>query len=166
MANPVAKRVLVSWEEVVQGCCRLAEQLQHEQETDGFHPDAILGVARGGLVPAVMLAHMLGVQVVGSVSLKGYKGMKQLPKMTPNLQFPFAFAPCPYKKILVVDDICDSGRSLDYVAKCLQGLSLEYRMAVLHYKPKATHLPSFYAHQTTDWIVYPWEASTEGAEDA
>jgi len=84
--------------------------------------DTIWGLPRGGLIPAVMLSHKTGI--------------------------PYKLG---YGNALVVDDICDSGKTLQ---------QLEYKTAVLHYKPHTSIIePTFYAckFESDDWIVYPWE---------
>lgn len=83
--------------------------------------DTIYGLPRGGLIPAVMLSHKTGI--------------------------PYA----AHGHALVVDDICDSGKTLN---------TIQYPTAVLHYKPHTSIIePTFYAHVwgSDDWIVYPWE---------
>jgi hypothetical protein len=62
------------------------------------------------------------------------------------------------KKVLLVDDIADSGRSLavakDYITK--KGAK-EVRTATLHYKPESASKPDYFVVTTTAWVVYPWE---------
>ena len=84
--------------------------------------DTIWGLPRGGLIPAIMLSHKTGI--------------------------PYG---TDYGNVLVVDDICDSGKTLQ---------QLEHKTAVLHYKPHTSIIePTFYAckFKSDDWIVYPWE---------
>lgn len=92
---------------------------------------SITGLQRGGLIPAVMISHKLNLPYVHSVH--------------PNT--------------LVVDDICDTGKTLDTI--------LEAPTAVLHYKPTASVQPTFYAKEVgEEWIVYPWErADSQAIQD-
>lgn len=83
---------------------------------------SVTGLPRGGMIPAVMISHKLNLPYVHSVH--------------PNT--------------LVVDDICDTGKTLDTI--------LEAPTAVLHYKATASVQPTLYAKEVGDeWIVYPWE---------
>ena len=65
-----------------------------------------------------------------------------------KLNLPYVHSVHP--NTLVIDDICDTGETLNLI--------LEAPTAVLHYKPTATHKPTFYGQEVGDeWIVYPWE---------
>ena len=89
----------------------------------------IYGLKRGGLIPAVMLSHMTGITMINDCS--SYNAWQ----------------------ILIVDDICDSG-------KTLSEMLAPNPTAVLHYKPHTANItPNFYASKfgSNDWIVYPWE---------
>jgi len=107
----------ISWEEVETLVKILYDNILESDEDF----DTIWGLPRGGLIPAVMLSHKLGL---------------------------------PYKSdgnALVVDDICDSGKTLK---------TIQFPTAVLHYKPHTSIIePTFYAckFESDDWIVYPWE---------
>jgi hypoxanthine phosphoribosyltransferase len=84
---------------------------------------SVTGLQRGGLIPAVMVSHKLNLPYVYSI----------------------------HPTTLVIDDICDTGETLNFI---LGGVPT----AVLHYKPTAKHKPTFYAQEVGDeWIVYPWE---------
>ena len=94
-----------------------------------YFPDIeyIHGLKRGGLIPAVMLSHLIGKPMIDSLNY-------------------------PNKQILIVDDICDSGKTLQKWDN--------YKTAVLHYKPHTSCLkPTFWSktHKTDEWIIYPWE---------
>jgi hypoxanthine phosphoribosyltransferase len=62
------------------------------------------------------------------------------------------------KKVLVVDDVADSGESLKLVkAHVLQQGATEARVATVYYKPWSGVKPDFYAQETRCWVVFPWE---------
>ena len=83
---------------------------------------SVTGMERGGLIPAVMISHKLNIPYVYSIS----------------------------RTTLVIDDICDSGETLNNILTPLT--------AVLHYKPTAKHKPTFFAQEVgNEWVVYPWE---------
>ncbi len=92
---------------------------------------AIGGLPRGGLIPAVMLSHKLDISFVSQASMAGVNG-----------------------NILIVDDICDSGKTL----KRFKYESNVYT-ATLHYKSNAIVEPNFWwkLASNDEWIVYPWE---------
>lgn len=112
----------ISWEEVETLVNILHENILESDENF----DTIWGLPRGGLIPAVMLSHKTGIPYG-----LGYG--------------------TNYGNALVVDDICDSGKTLQ---------QLEHKTAVLHYKPHTSIIePTFYAckFKSDDWVVYPWE---------
>lgn len=100
----------------------LVEELCTTIVTSGVRVTSITGIERGGLIPAVMISHRLSIPYVTSIN----------------------------KNTLVVDDICDTGETL-------QNTVAGYT-ATLHYKTTAKYTPDFYSKEVGDeWIVYPWE---------
>ena len=101
---------------------QLVEELCHKIRISGCKPKSVTGIERGGLIPAVMVSHKLNIPYVTRIN----------------------------KDTLVVDDICDTG-------KTLANITLGYS-ATLHYKKTAEYVPDFSAKEVgEEWIVYPWE---------
>jgi hypoxanthine phosphoribosyltransferase len=97
------ERLHLSWEGLLALVRRLAESLREEEF------DLILGIARGGLIPTALLAQALSVRDILTAAVMFYEGEETLPEPV-FLQFP----PDPLlfgKRVLVVDDIWDSGRT-------------------------------------------------------
>ena len=116
----------ISWEEIE----TLVNILHDNILESGKEFTHICGIPRGGLIPAVILSHKMGIP---------YHSLSASCTFSSN-------------ETLFVDDICDSGETL-------QNLN-EYYTAVLHYKPHTSIIePTFYAckFKSDDWIVYPWE---------
>lgn len=137
---------LISWEKVDEALKKLAETVGRE-----FCPDFIVGVARGGLVPAVKLSHMLGAEF-RTVHVKYYEGRKRLarPKLISDVG--------PLKgKVLVVDDVSDTGESLRFVVDRLAKRGAEVKVATIACKPCSKFKPDYFAFKTEKWIVFPWE---------
>jgi len=93
--------------------------------------NAVGGLPRGGLIPAVMLSHRLGIPFVSQAQIQTTIG-----------------------NILIVDDICDSG-------KTLKRFKFEENIytATLHWKQSSEYQPNYFweiAYEN-EWIVYPWE---------
>lgn len=126
------KRFL-DWDDINHMVDRLATNIKSSK----LKLDAVYGLARGGLIPAVMLSHRLNLPYIEL----DYNNDK-------------------YNIILVVDDICDSGYTLEKY-KEYQG---SIYTATLHYKNSATYEPHFWVKlaSESEWIVYPWE--TEDSE--
>ena len=120
----------------------------------GFSPDLIVGVARGGLIPAVWLSHLLGDKPLRFIHVKYYKGM-DLRKKKPEL---LADVGRLKGKVLVVDDVADTGTTLEFVANHIkQKGAKEVRIATIAMKPRSTLKPDFFVFETSKWIVFPWE---------
>lgn len=143
----------VSWDEVTQLCERLAQDAD-----EGY--DAILAVARGGLVPAAIVAQRLGLRHILSAALASYQAETRDPEPC-FLEFPDV-AVLAGRRILVVDDIWDSGRTAVRIRQRLLAAGARPTIAVLHYKPESSAFPEtrpeLWQVETADWIVYPWEA--------
>lgn len=112
--------------------------------------DVILGLARGGLVPAVMLSHKLNIPlVVCQYSSKHGKGTTQDQDFLPDLQG---------KRILIVDDINDTGHTLrevfDYYVRgnSVEAYTLVKRVGTCFDQGTASLIA-----RTDDWYVFPWE---------
>jgi hypoxanthine phosphoribosyltransferase len=120
-----------------------------------FKPDAIIAVSRGGWLPARVLADLLETGL-GNVSVEFYVGVaetRKAPVLTQSASVAVAG-----KKVLVVDDVADSGESLKLVkAHVLQQGAKEARIATVYYKPWSLVKPDYYMMETRRWVVFPWE---------
>lgn len=137
---------------------RLVEELiQHIGEISRF--DVLLVITRGGMVPACLISERTGIRNILVAAVMFYTGVgEKLDKLT-FLQFP----PDPYlkdRRVLVVDDVWDSGRTAMAVRERVLQAGGRPEIAVLHYKPKESiypEKPDFYAEETDAWVVYPWD---------
>ena len=146
----------VSFEEFKSSCKSLAGQVKK----DRFKPDFIIGIAKGGWVPARFMGDYLGVDCVASIGCSSYHGQSKTkkPEITEKLGLDIKGL-----EVLVVDDIADSGESLEAAKQYLLALNpKKLKFATLHYKQHSKFKPDYYAEETSAWIVYPWEM----AEDA
>ncbi len=122
---------------------------------DEFAPEAILGVARGGLALAQLLAEMLGTRMCFCLNSVHYDGDRKLDTIeifnVPDLR--------GYERILVVDDMVDSGESMVAVMRRLRELypRVEFRLATIFYKERSLVKPDFCVQKTDEWIHFCWE---------
>ena len=123
----------------------------------GFKPDVIVGVARGGWVPARVLSDLLGIDSLATVRVKFYLGVdvtRAAPVLTQGVS-----ADVTGKKVLLVDDIADTGESLRVAMEHLQQQRVaEVRVATVYRKPLSVVTPDFYEKETGRWVVFPWDA--------
>lgn len=121
-----------------------------------YQPDLVIGITRGGLIPARILADLLETSEFATIQIEFYVDINQT-KAEPTLKQPLT-TKVAHKKVLLVDDIADSGESLKLAKTYLQqqGTS-EVKTATLYQKPQSITNPDFYEKQTTNWVVFPWD---------
>jgi hypoxanthine phosphoribosyltransferase len=123
----------------------------------GFRPDVLVGVCRGGWFPARVLSDLLENPRLATVSAESYVGIEQdrgQPLLTQTVS-----ADVNGKRVLVVDEIADSGKSLDLViSHIIGGGACEVRSAVLYFKPSSIIKPDYFEKETCCWVVFPWDA--------
>ena len=145
---------------------RLARSLFNLIKSDGYKPDIILGISRGGWIPARLLSDMFEA----SYLLEGHQTSSVLATM--QIRFYAAIAETHtkpvisqdvvvdifQKNILLIDDLADSGESLECA---LNYLNLKYpktvRIATLLYKPWSKVKPDYFAEEASEWVVFPHE---------
>lgn len=144
---------VVSWNRVE----RLARALAHAIRASGFQPDLIVAIARGGYVPARLLADALGSMALTSVRIVHYMAgarRQRRARLVEPLRVTVAG-----RRVLVVDDVADTGDTyvlaMQHIAR---GKPAIIRSAALHYKVGARFVPDYYAARLTAWrwINYPW----------
>jgi len=148
--NENDKFLNVSWNEVERMCKGLAEKISMT-----FHVDAIVGIGRGGWIPARILADLLDIKNLENIKIESYFGIgkKKEPRITQDVSIDVKD-----KNILLVDDVADSGESLILAKEhLLKKFPKDLKTASLHYKPKSKIIPDFYVEETSKWIIYPWE---------
>ena len=134
----------------------LLSQVQKIQG-DGYRPDIIVGIARGGLVPSRILADLLETQDLAIITIEYYCGISQT-KQEPILK-QCLHTQLTDKKVLLVDDVSDCGRSLQLAKKHLEEqCAKEIKIATLYCKPGTITKPDYFEKETSHWIVFPWEA--------
>jgi len=141
-----------TWEDVERLCEEVADQIRRS----GFRPQVIVAVSRGGLPPARIISDILGVEDVASITVRYYKSVGET-REEPEIICPLN-ADVVGKKVLIVDDVADTGHSLRVAREhtLAKGAS-EVRIATLHYKPWSILRPDYYAEETDAWIIYAWE---------
>ena len=145
---------ILTWEGFGVASRELAQQIVDSD----FEPDIIIAVARGGLLPAGALSYAMGVKLSDAVNVEFYTDVHE------TLPDPVLLAPMldtesiSDKKVLVVDDVVDSGRTLALVLELLRSYGAECRSAVIYEKPRSEVRPDFSWKSTDEWIVFPWSA--------
>ena len=124
--------------------------------SDHFIPDIIIAITRGGLIPARLLSDLLEVQNISTIGIKSYSNIAtkmNQPSINQKLKIPISG-----KKILLVDDVADSGESLQLAKKyILKQNNLELKIATIYKKYKSKIDPDYYEKTIKNWIIFPWE---------
>ena len=131
------------------------EQISDKKSKDDRKPDVIMGINRGGCIPGVYLSHRLGIPHEAlDVRLRDHKAKPDLR----NLEKAYAFQ----KKILIIDDINDTGETFNYIKKNFGGEDRVRTAAVIHNTPSKFNKLDYYCYEIDKevlpcWIVFPWE---------
>lgn len=121
-----------------------------------YQPDIIIAVARGGLAPARILTDLLETPEVATIRIEFYADIAQ-PSIQPILKQSLTI-PVNGKKILIVDDISDSGQSLRVAKQHLADKgAAQVKIATLYAKPSTQTVPDYVEKTTERWVVFPWE---------
>lgn len=145
---------ILTWEGFGIANRELAQQIVDSDYT----PDIIVAVARGGLVPAGALSYSMGIKLSDAINVEFYTDVNE------TLPDPVLLEPLldtnsiRGKKVLVVDDVADSGRTLDLVLNLLENHGAEVRSAVIYAKSRSIVAPNYIWKRTDEWIVFPWSA--------
>jgi len=141
-----------TWDAVYSMLVELSKQVRKS----GFSPDVIVGVSRGGWPPARVMSDLLENQNLANMKVVFYKDIGVRNK-TPVITQPVT-TDVSGKRVLVVDDVSDSGQSLKLVANHIRKKGAkEVRVCTLYFKPQSIFKPDYYAKTTTKWVIFPWE---------
>ena len=148
----MSKKLWYNWREMR----RDVNTLCREIILDNFNPDVIVGLSRGGLTPGVMMSHWFQKPFKPvKAALRDFPDWEDyLPKKTD-------------KRILIVDDICDSGETFQKISDFLnsrkeKSTQTDIRFASLWWNNEVEFEPHYYAQECAKdsgniWIHFPWE---------
>ena len=120
----------VSWKSFHQSCITLADIMVKNR----FKPHFIYGIPRGGLIPATIISHYLDIPLISTID--NYS-----------------------KNILVVDEICESGKTIETIKITIRNFEMRnIRFGTIYVnEAHCKHYPNYFVHKTTDWVVFPYE---------
>lgn len=151
----------MTWENVGTAVDELAAQVQAAE----FMPDAVLALARGGLPAGGALAYALGVKTMATLNVEFYTGVDE------RLDEPLLLPPVPdltvlrTERLLIVDDVADTGRTLALARDFCAEHVADVRTAVLYEKPHSVVRADFVWRRTDKWINFPWSTPTAVAAE-
>jgi len=141
-----------TWEKIYELLLNLAQKIRRAK----YRPEVIVGISRGGWPPARIMSDLLELSEMANVRTDFYLGPAET-KGDPVLTQPVSM-PVKGKRVLVVDDVADSGKSLALVKSHLKEEgATEVKIATIYYKPWSIVEPEWFERKTTRWIIFPWE---------
>ncbi|MBC9729794.1 phosphoribosyltransferase [Streptomyces sp. TRM68367] len=135
---------------------RAVRELAQAVADDGYVPDLVLSIARGGVFVAGGLAYALDCKNLHLVNVEFYTGVGT------TLDMPVMLAPVPNaidftdKKVLIADDVADTGKTLKLVRDFCVHHVAEVRSAVIYEKSQSLVKCEYVWKRTDDWIDFPW----------
>lgn len=143
----------ISWNRFYTLCDRLHQRIV----ASGFRPDIIVAIARGGYMPGRILSDFFGLLDLASLKLEHYDHLHK--SATALIKYPLT-ADLSHKRVLLVDDVSDSGDTFAVAVQHLRrhGEPAQLHTAALHHKVVSSYEPDFYAQRIVKWrwITYPW----------
>ena len=147
-------REVLTWD----GFGDATRELSRKIVADGFAPEVVVAIARGGLLPAGAIAYGLGSKNCGALNVEFYTDVDA------RLPMPVVLPPVPRqvdlseKKVLVVDDVADTGGTLALVRDFCAEHVLDIRTAVIYEKPHSIVKCDYVWRATDKWIDFPWSS--------
>lgn len=151
------ERDILTWDDFGTAVDALADQVR----SSGFQPDVVLAVARGGVALGMGLAYALGVKNLSTVNVEFYTGVDT------RLPVPIMLPPVPDAidlaglKVLITDDIADTGLTLQAVGAYVADHVAEARIAVVFEKERSVVRPDYSWKQTDRWVDFTWSAGSD-----
>jgi uncharacterized protein len=143
----------LTWTQVEDLAIRLADRLPTTY-------DVMLVITRGGMVPACIISERLNLRNILVAAVMFYSDLERTLDKPIFLQFP-GDPLLNQRRVLIVDDVWDSGRTIVAVRERVLAAGGQPDTAVLHFKPThsryAAIRPDYYVDETDAWIVYPWD---------
>lgn len=148
----VIEKIFISWDEILQNV-----QLLHNRtsEVDGNNV-AIIGIARGGLIPATLLSQYKNGSTVFSIGVKSYtkthRGKETIYQSLDKAELK------KFDTVYLIDDICDTGLTFKFLLeKHFSGVDI--KTISLFYRVNSLYSPNFFGTKLLDesWVVFPWE---------
>lgn len=154
MASPKRpeKYEVPSWDYIYTLCIQVADQVKRSR----YGPDLIVAVSRGGWIPGRILSDILDLPKIATIKVEYYEDIyktRSKPEITQPIPIDISG-----KRVLLADDIADSGRSLKLVKEHLfeQGAK-DVKICTLYHKPWSIVEPDFNARKTDAWVCFPHE---------
>jgi len=145
---------ITDWEYIYGLCRDVADDVKAAE----FEPDVVVALARGGWFGGRCLCDFLGLDDLASLKVEHYVGTAAKGEEA-QIKYPLADGAVEGKDVLVVDDIADTGQSIETAAECVRERNpSSVRTATLQLLQTSGHEPEFVGERLDEWtwVVYPW----------
>ena len=150
----VAKKPIlkISWDEVINDSHTLASSIDDT-------PDCIVTLGRGGMIPGTIIAYRLGIRKIYNYGVHSYNDDNE-PSHVRVYQEP-DFNELTDKKVLVIDDLSDTGATIEYVNKHLINNKCSVCVGTLYIKKDTKLKPQYYVREfcSNTWLNFPWDSA-------
>ncbi|MCF6306154.1 MAG: xanthine phosphoribosyltransferase [Rhodobacteraceae bacterium] len=156
---PHEKGFHISWDQIHRDSRALAWRLE-KMGPDGGAWKAIVAITRGGMAPAMIIARELDIRTVDTISIKSYDDQTQSEAIV--LKAPDTALIGDGEGVLIVDDLVDTGKTLEVVKKMFP----KAHIATVYAKPMGRPMvDSFITEVSQDtWIFFPWDMAMQYVE--
>lgn len=147
----------VSWDQLHRDARALAWRLQGRGPGQDGTWHAVVGITRGGLVPAMIVSRELDIRVVDTISVKSYNNQAQMEPQV--IKAPQAELMGDGSGILIVDDLVDTGKTLHLVRRLYPAA----HFATVYAKPSGRPLVDTFITEVSQdtWIFFPWDMALQ-----
>jgi len=150
-ASDSTEYLLLTWDDVMTSSLKLARQVRSTPS----QYDRIITLGKGGWPLARILADLLQLPEAASLGISFYDGLQRKDAPSLSQELPTTVMG---QRVLLVDDVVDSGDSIEFAREYLQKMGVAtVETAALYYKPRSSYKPDFFAEETTAWIIFPHE---------
>jgi uncharacterized protein len=162
----IMDKIYISADELLSSSMKLGEQIIR----DGFRPDFIVGVWRGGTPVGIAVQELMYFCDIKadhiSIRTASYTGIGKQDKQVRVHGLHYLIDNMNAgDKLLILDDVFDSGRSIKAIIEALQtqmrkNMPHEVKVGTVYYKPgknMTDRVPDYYTHKTEDWLIFPHE---------
>jgi xanthine phosphoribosyltransferase len=154
---PHEKGFHVSWDQIHRDARALAWRLAGQGPGEGGAWKAVVGITRGGLVPAMIVSRELDIRVVDTIGVKSYTHQEQTEARV--IKAPQAELMGDGTGILIVDDLVDSGKTLELARRLYPAAHFATVYAKPHGKPQVDTYVTEVSQDT--WIFFPWDMALQ-----
>jgi xanthine phosphoribosyltransferase len=157
---PHEKGFHVSWDQIHRDSRALAWRLDHQSPLAGGAWKAVVAITRGGMAPAMIVSRELDIRMVDTISVKSYQHQSQSEPVV--IKSPDMEVVGDGTGILIVDDLVDTGRTLEVVRKLMP----KAHFATVYAKPKGKPIVDTYITEVSQdtWIFFPWDMALQYVE--